>query len=74
MREGTEWRVVAIDYYCFLSDALSRVSKPAFPVPGKPHPVTGQEEAREEEEKRAKTTRSHTTRPIATDKCRRFRG
>lgn len=47
MCEGTEWRVVANDH-CFPLGAMSRVSKPAFPVPGKPHPVTGQEEAREE--------------------------
>lgn len=51
---------MANDYYCFLCGALSRVSKLAFPVPGKPHPVTGQEEAREEKEKRAKTTRGPT--------------
>lgn len=59
--EETVWRVVANDYYCFLCGALSRVSKLAFPVPGKPHPVTGQEEAREEKEKRAKTTRGQHT-------------
>lgn len=64
---------MADDCYCFLCDALSRVSKPAFPVPGKPHPVTGQEEARGEE-KRAKTTRSHTTRPIATGHELWYRG
>lgn len=46
---------------CFLCGALSRVSKLAFPVPGKPHPVTGQEEAREDKQKRAKTTRGQHT-------------
>lgn len=52
---------MANDYYCSLCGALSRVSKLAFPVPGKPHPVTGQEEAREDKEKRAKTTRGQHT-------------
>lgn len=71
--EGTEWRVVANDY-CF----PLRCPVPSFEtcVPGAGQ-ATSCDRTRggsRGKEKRVKTTRGHTTRPIATGRELRFRG